>query len=115
MPATPATTPDCTSRTHVTVIEQDVTLVGCQDWAAGETIHLTFKSEDRGTYEGLELFLASECSASSCTGRPIWKGDVSMRDPNSYTVDPIDPLPAGDYVLRDAVHPTTATLTIRVS
>jgi len=66
-------------------------------------------------YEGLELFAADQCVESDCSGHPVWRGEIQVRDPNEYTVDPIDPLQPGVYVLRDAVHPTTASLTIRVS
>jgi hypothetical protein len=58
----------------VTVIEQGVVLTGCQNWAAGETIHLTFRSQDKGVYEGLELFAAGSVRGERLFGSPGLEG-----------------------------------------
>jgi hypothetical protein len=85
------------------VIEEGIALRGCQDWAADQAVRLTFRIEDRGILEGLELFNADRCTGGSCSGDPVWSGDIDKgRAVVLYDVPALEP---GRYVLRDPVHP----------
>jgi hypothetical protein len=112
LPSTSAPVVDCTSRTDVTVVEQGIALTGCQDWAAGEPIQLTFRIEDRGTQEGLELFLANQCADAVCSGKPVWSGNIDTG--RAVVLYDVPALERGRYVLRDPVHPF-ASMQIDVS
>jgi hypothetical protein len=91
--------------TRVVILERDISLAGCVAWAADTPIDLTLQNRDTEVLVGLALSRPSDCDERGCSGDPIWSSDlISGIDSKAFAVDP---LPAGDYVLWDVVHPTS--------